>query len=433
MTYSYLRAEGSPDDRDLLTRPYMGLQIAGEATWSAAPGTMHGAWFSGERAAEKVLGGDDAAARSPSPDSSASMSCDVVVVGAGLAGVAAARRLVSAGRKVVVLEASDVALGRARGVRTPFGDLPIGGMWLHGVDEHPLLPFVRAAGIRTVPDVWTVESGDPLGVTAPVFTEDGLLDQVTHGREIERFRAIERELDALSGRDRSLAGNLLPRLAALDEDSARLQETWFRALYEGIVAGDLADLSTLHRHEEFMGRGEDMMLADPLSAAESILLTGLDVRFDTRVTDVVYDRGRWCVSARPDERFSAPSVLLTTPLPVIERISIRPPLPRSTRQAMSRIGRGRGGKFFAVFEEPFWSPFRVFVLTVPGEPLGRVFVDVSEILGRPTLAGFTTFHATDRLETMTETELRAEVADLLAPVVRWSRTSGATPVAVRPR
>lgn len=99
---------------------------------------------------------------------------------------------------------------------------------------------------------------------------------------------------------------------------------------------------------------------------------------------------------------------------------MRPPLPEEIRSALSCIGRGAGGKFFAVFKEAFWSPLRSFFLAVPGDPLGRVFVDVSEILGRPTLAGFTTFHTTKRLETLSESDLRSEVADLLAPVAYWS-------------
>src|SRR5690606_28707444 len=82
-----------PDDRDLLARPLApGLHLAGEATWSAHPGTMHGAWWSGERAARQVIedtGADDTAARGA--------RAPVVVIGAGLAGLAAARLLASAG------------------------------------------------------------------------------------------------------------------------------------------------------------------------------------------------------------------------------------------------------------------------------------------------------------------------------------------------
>lgn len=99
----------------------MGLQIAGEATWSEAPGTMHGAWFSGVRAAGRVVAQKDCAAKSSTLPSSESSLCEVLVVGAGLAGIAAARTLVAKGRKVVVLEAGVSPLGRAKGAVDSLG------------------------------------------------------------------------------------------------------------------------------------------------------------------------------------------------------------------------------------------------------------------------------------------------------------------------
>lgn len=421
MTYSYLKAGGTPADRDQIAEPYMGLQIAGEATWSEAPGTMHGAWFSGVRAADRVVDKKDCAAKSSTLPSSESSLCDVLVVGAGLAGIAAARTLVAAGRKVVVLEAGVSPLGRARGLSTPWGDVPLGGMWLHGAETHPLLPFVRSAGIALVPDVWSVKDDDPLGITSPVFTKDGLLDHAEHNREVRTFREAQRRLDIVQGDDRDLSGNLLPLLTPLRQGSRYLQETWHKVLYEGLVAGDLGDLSTRHRLEPFVLAGADMMLTASLSKCESVLVEGLNIRYSTRATNVVYDQGHWHVSSDNGPRFSAPSVIVTVALPPLERISIRPSLPKATRRALARIGRGQGGKFFAVFEEAFWSPLSSFFLAVPGNPLGRVFVDASAVLGRPTLAGFTTFHETSRLESLSAFDLCKEVSELLAPVALWSR------------
>ena len=99
--YSYLRPGGSPADRDRLAAPLArGLVLAGEATWRDHPGMMHGAWFSGERAARRVL--DGGAFRR------------TIVIGAGLAGIAAARTLRAADVEVIVLEAGATVGGRVR-------------------------------------------------------------------------------------------------------------------------------------------------------------------------------------------------------------------------------------------------------------------------------------------------------------------------------
>ncbi len=83
-------------------------------------------------------------------------SCDVVVVGAGAAGVAAARRLIDAGLSVQVLEARDRLGGRAATVATPL-DIPvdIGCEWLHSAERNPWVGVGRRLGFaidETLPD-----------------------------------------------------------------------------------------------------------------------------------------------------------------------------------------------------------------------------------------------------------------------------------------
>jgi monoamine oxidase len=413
MAYSYLRADGHPADRDVLAEPYLGLQIAGEATWSPHPGTMHGAWFSGQRAAERVLTGSDGSTQTGDV-------LPVVVVGAGLAGLAAARTLRAVGRDVVLLEAGDTTLGRARGLSTPYGDVLPGAMWFHGTEGHPLLAYAQAAGIELRAGIWEVRDDDLANITSPIFTDDGLFDRSSHEEEIARFHAIESQLDAPHATDVVLGRLLDPLLEDLSPKSALVQETWFRTLYEGLVDGDIGDLSCRHRHEEFLLPGGDMMLTAPLSRAESLLLDGLDARLGHRVVSLSFTEGLWTITTERSGVFVASSVVLTASVDVVERLQIDPELPVRLRQSMARVGRGREGKFFAVFEEAFWSPLSSFFVAAPGSPLGRVFVDASEVLGRPTLLGFSTFHETERLETLDDATLRDELGALLEPVARWS-------------
>src|SRR5258708_16274939 len=73
---------------------------------------------------------------------------DVIIIGAGAAGLGAARRLAAAGVAVRVVEARNRVGGRAWTARSPSG-LPIelGCAWLHSADENELCPLAVQAGL----------------------------------------------------------------------------------------------------------------------------------------------------------------------------------------------------------------------------------------------------------------------------------------------
>src|SRR5690606_8101039 len=99
---------------------------------------------------------------SVSPASALPSSVDVAVIGAGAAGIAAARRLAGRALSVLVLEARDRVGGRAHTIRAADGrgdrhGLDMGAGWLHSADENPLAKHVEAEGLTLdrTPPPWT--------------------------------------------------------------------------------------------------------------------------------------------------------------------------------------------------------------------------------------------------------------------------------------
>src|SRR5436305_4815871 len=77
---------------------------------------------------------------------------DIVVIGAGAAGIAAARRIQAANRKALVLEASGRIGGRCITDSASF-DVPFdrGARWLHNPDGNPMVRLARRAGLELGP------------------------------------------------------------------------------------------------------------------------------------------------------------------------------------------------------------------------------------------------------------------------------------------
>jgi polyamine oxidase len=385
--YSYLRPGGTPADRDALGEPIApGLVLAGEATWSAHPGTMHGAWFSGERAARRLLEGG-APRRA-------------LVVGAGLAGLAAARTLAEAGVPTTVLEASHALGGRAATDRSLGGPVHTGAAWLHGDEGNPIAAAVRHAGIPLEPSRWDA--------TATFVAGHGALDEGVERRVAEARTRIDAAVHAAQHEasiDRPL-GPLLRDLldgVALPSPEHAVLERWVVGIYENLYAAPIDDLSLVYADEPFRLPGPDLTLLDGIDSAISRLAEGLDVRFGARVTRIAVDGSSWRAGTAEREH-EGEAVVVTVPIGVLKggRVAFDPPLPNRITAALSRLGAGVVTKAFFTFDAPFWGERWSFSTVADSRPPFELWVDVSRLAGIPTLCAFATHTRAREIEGLAE-------------------------------
>ncbi|MBM3683379.1 MAG: FAD-binding protein [Actinobacteria bacterium] len=400
-TYTALRHGGTPEDRRRLAEPVApGLVLAGEATSVDHPGTMHGAWASGERAADRLLGAG---------------ATGVVVVGAGLAGLAAARRVRDRGGSVVVVEADTVLGGRAR-VDHAIG-VPVhpGAAWVHGEVGNPVAESAARLGVPLHPST---------GERRLVVPGRGLLGPSDVAR-LEVWRIdVERRLDALAaaGPDRPLGPVVTDVLAELPLEPWEREALGclVRSSYENVTAAPIDDLSLRWRSEPYHLPGDDHLVGADLGRIVDDLAVGLDVRLGVTATAIRAGAtpGRWTVATTAGD-LPAEAVVVTTPIGALlaGRPSFEPPLPAVTLGALGRLTPGIVVKVTATFPEAFWAPARsIHVLGRDADHI-PAWVDVSVVSGRPTLAGFATGPEALALEAADEPALRALVDRCLAPAV----------------
>ena len=369
--FSFLGVGSNPDQRDSLARPVADrVFFAGEATSTAQPGTVAGAWDSGRRAAEEIIATADPTER-------------IAVIGAGAAGAAAARSLVDAGFDVTVLEASERVGGRIKTVESDDWAVPVelGA----GRFDSATSPAIVAELSRL--DIETQELDSAKSIRIPDGVE---LEESTVGAEI--VAGAIAAAAALPG-DVTLASALdLVPPADRPEDALVGDADWLQSYLRNDVAlrfgADPDELSVRFG------------LADGTRTADTIVLGG----FQTLVSDTLDSIAVWTsnvvsevaygdegVSIRfaTGESLQADRVVVAVPLGVLKSRDIKfdPQLPLSHTIAMIGLEVGTVDKVWLRFDEVFWNTDAVHWTVVGGDLDITRWINLEPVTGSPILVG----------------------------------------------
>jgi monoamine oxidase len=162
---------------------------------------------------------------------------DIVVIGAGAAGIAAARRIMAANRKVIVVEASSQAGGRCITDVSTF-DVPFdrGARWIHNPEINPMIRLARAAGLEVMPAPSgqkirigrrNARAGEIEEFLAALVKANRAIDDASRGRaDVSCASVMPKELGDWAGAAEfvlgaSFAGKDLKEISAIDKIRAQ--------------------------------------------------------------------------------------------------------------------------------------------------------------------------------------------------------------------
>ena len=286
----------------------------------------------------------------------------VIVIGAGLSGLSAARSLVDAGWEVVVLEGRDRIGGR---VHTQDG-IDMGAHWIHGTEGNPVTNLARQLGVPTLfvgGDSSYTGGWEQLQLRsqgAPLSAEQKqdsiiLIDEVR-----DSLDALRRDIEKSGEPDISLelaVERVLSERGLSPEMKAHV--AWHVAvLSRDDWAAGADNLSLLWWDDgyEVYGYGDSVFIGGA-GALIDRLGEGLDVRLNHLVRSVIHGSNGVRVDAG-EETFSADVAIVTLPLGVLKAgtVTFDPPLPYDKTNAIRRLGMGALTKVVLFFDAPFWPP-----------------------------------------------------------------------------
>jgi monoamine oxidase len=262
---------------------------------------------------------------------------DVVIVGAGMAGIEAARKLQDQGKSVVILEASNKIGGRVRTDATTFDKpLDVGGAWIHNSTVNPTRPIAENLGLTLVRDVPTNK-----------LLFDGTSLQPFDSKRLDDFEAtLEHRTTQPGAKDVSVADMMV---GARDP----LMEHFIGAVHVGRTSGD--DVSA----KDYVGGVKelnDLLVREGMGTIPEALSWGLPIRTGTPVQKIESNADGVKITAGSDV-YTASRVIVTTSPAVLARGAIQfdPPLPDWKTKAFQDIPMGKYGKAILQFDPSFFG------------------------------------------------------------------------------
>ena len=362
-SYSFLPVGATPSLRVALAQPINGrLFFAGEATSSDAPATVHGAQASGTRSGQEVI--DVADAKEV-----------VAVLGAGVAGLAAARALHDAGYSVVIFEARDRIGGRVATVRADTWPIPVelGSSWVHDIEASDLAETLSNLDINTA----AFDYDNDTTLFAGDVTQDSL-DSATD--------AIESAIESVNGAESDMS--IAAAVAASGETINSLALNHIDEVELASEYGANADELSAWWGTEEGSRGDDLLVLGGYGGVADHLAEDLDIRSGAAVRTVLWNDDGAEITFDNDETFSCDRVVVTVPLGVLAAgdISFNPPIPDTHQNAIDTMRMGLLYKVWFVFPEQFWSNESLIWNRIdePGVPF-REWYNLAPLTGKPVL------------------------------------------------
>ena len=338
------------------------------------------------------------------------LESDVAVVGAGLAGLTAARELTNAGASVTVLEARDRVGGRT--LNHPLGDgqvVEVGGQWI-GPGQDRLAALADALGVATYP---TYTKGEH------IVEYDGRLRRYTGDippiapHVVADLTQALVKIERLARRvplDAPWAAKGAERLDSQTFWSwmrrniyTRAGRTFMEIAVESVWAVQSREVSLLHvLYYTHSGRGLQSLLGTEGGAQQDRFVGGSQLISLRMAEELPEDSLRLSSPVRRIEHgpdgvtvesdavaVRAKRVIVAVPPPLAGRIAYDPPLPGLRDQLTQRMPQGNVIKCMAVYDEPFWREQGLSGQAVTAAGPTKIMFDNTPQSGSPgVLLGF---------------------------------------------
>ncbi|MEM9409729.1 MAG: FAD-dependent oxidoreductase, partial [Planctomycetota bacterium] len=328
-----------------------------------------------------------------------------IIVGAGCAGLSAAKTLRDAGHDVLVLEARNRIGGRVFTNRDWGVPLDLGAGWIQGIRGNPIHKIAKRLKLPLVKSDYDNEllfnAKGPLELSDQKWRHMSMLYRATPKSENQSVRqAVDQLVDTR-----------IPDRFSAQEINFFLN-TWIEHEY----AADVEELSVDGLNEGVGYGGPDVMFKSGYDQIINDLAHGLEIIIKQPVIEIDYGKSPIQIVTQSKRVFLADSVIVTVPLGVLKKntIEFRPPLPKEKEHAIDSLGMGLLDRLYLEFPEPFWDR-ETELFGFVAEQKGRwcEWYNMIGTTGRPVLLGFVAGSYAEKIERLADDEVIEDAMQVL--------------------
>jgi len=357
----------------------------------------------------------------------AASALDVIVIGAGIAGLAAANDLQAAGKKVQVLEARQRVGGRIWSWREWGAPIELGANWIETANGNPLVNLAKQAGSATAADP---ENGD-----------EQVIDMVTNkkmtGSAVDNmYNRYEGIIDAAVNTADNYNQDVSMRTAITNMNSYKKLNDAEKRQLEIVMAQVIdddyameADKLSLKAYDAGSDAysGGNKFVVGGYDKIPTMLATNIPIEYNVVVNTIAWGNNGVTVTAG-NKSWSAKAVIVTIPLGVLKagKVTFSPALPAKYTQAINQMAMGVLDRCILKFSTAFWgSDYTTFTLAGSDPHAWYQFIPLNNPLGIPALMAFNAGSRALALEAKTDAQIVAEMTQVVQKAFGTNATSTA--------
>jgi monoamine oxidase len=327
----------------------------------------------------------------------------IIIIGAGIAGLAACTHLKEHGFDTMILEARDRCGGRIWTEHHAGIPFSLGASWIHGIEGNPIAQLAE----KTHTKMCAMDRSKFI-----IYDRNGFaIPQDEIERFNKKFDALllkAKELAFIANKDISLStafSSLINKntFSPLEQDIFKTKLLWF----EGHMGAIYECLSARHWDNEEIWPGDNCYLLGSYQPIIDYLKKDCRIQLSKIVKKINLQEGNIEI-VTTDETFHADAVIITVSLGVLKKnvITFNPPLPEEKQKAIECLGMGLLNLTSIKFPTCFWQREKQTMRFTQFNTLScPLFFNLHHFIEPPILIGTQGSERAQQLENLTDSEL----------------------------